>query len=129
MLARESSIRQALERGEPEVGIFWLLPSGVFLKSSLPASEGIPYGDFVNGPSDHYRFWEQLRPHAPALQGLEYNEVPRVRINYHRPSGTYRILASRATLANPKLVRRIKQEFHITGQKVELIADAHYEIP
>lgn len=127
IVARRERIRRHIVAGVPEVGIWWI-HRGKAIVSSVPFNEGIDYGDFVTGPTDHYRYWEQIRRLVPGLKNLEYDEVPRGRVAYRKPDRTFIILGSKAMLRDPKAVGLIKSEFKLLGRKVVLDPDEHYEL-
>ena len=123
---------------EPLVGIFW----GVSVKGSYTLvidttalSESESYGEFLTHPKGHYEVWEAWRRQGVASlarRGLptsivwqEYEDYPRGRVVYHRPTGLFTIYMDRS-LQGTELVAQIVVEFGLTGMRHEIRGDGHY---
>jgi hypothetical protein len=133
---QDSSIKVG-ETGQ--VGIFWGLPSVApefdVVADALPLRDAEPYGDFLTHPRGHYEVWERWRRAGPAglkAQGLpsaiawkEYDEVPRGRIVYERPSGSFILYADRL-LQTPSVLSLILVRFGLTAAKTRVRSDQHY---
>jgi hypothetical protein len=94
------------------------------------------YGDFLNHGA-HYDHWINLAA-LGALelqkQGLpdifcwsEYEEWPRGRVVFHRPSGRFTLYADR-TLQTPATIRNIIRRFSLPADLTDIRSDAHYVV-
>ncbi|MBJ6802762.1 hypothetical protein [Geomonas propionica] len=110
-----------------EVGIYWFITPSEILQDSVPRTEGDDDGDFVNGPSGHYEFWEHLKTQIPNLKGTEYDRVPRGRVIYSKKDSTFLVYGSTETISNPQRRLIIERDFRLRGERVKYIQDSHYE--
>jgi hypothetical protein len=69
-----------------KVGIFWIY-QGVPIVAAVSLQDGRDDGDFINGPEDHYPYWDRVRRTHPALRAVEYDAVPRGRVLYQKAAG------------------------------------------
>lgn len=107
-----------------KVGIFWVF-RGHLLAATFNVSEGEPFGDAINGRTDHVHYWPTLREQHPPLRHLEYQDVPRGRVLYMQPTGKFLVYLDRAiqTAANQ---RAILKEFQLPPAKTRFLSDPHY---
>jgi len=117
-----------MARTSGEVGIFWFITSTEILQDSVPLSEGHDDGDFINGPSGHYVYWESLKTCIPSLIGIEYDRVPRGRVIYSKLDGTFLVYGSKAMMSDRKMRQLILNDFSLEASNVRFIADDHYEM-
>ncbi|WP_428392763.1 hypothetical protein [Lichenicoccus sp.] len=123
---------------EPLVGIFWGVPMNgdhVLVIDTTALSKGESYGEFLTHPKGHYEVWEAWRRQGAASlaeRGLpaciawqEYEDCPRGRVVYHRPTGLFTIYAD-PFLQPTKVVARIVAAFALAGMRREVRGDAHY---
>lgn len=111
-----------------DVGIFWFITPTDIIQDSVQYAEGDDDGEFVNGPSGHYVFWESLKKQIPSLNGIEYDRVPRGRVIYSKRDNTFLVYGSRETISNPQMRLIIEKDFCLEGKKVRFIQDNHYEL-
>ena len=111
-----------------DVGIFWFITPADILQDSVSLTEGQDDGDFVNGPSGHYEFWEHLKTQIPSLKGIEYDRVPRGRVIYCKGDCTFLVYGSTATISDPQMRMIIERDFRLRGERVKYIQDSHYEM-
>jgi hypothetical protein len=123
--ARQKAIKQAVAAGVGEVGIFWLF-RGEVLSDSIPWTLGEEYGDFVNGHSDHCKFWRSLRRHNPALVDYEYDQVPRGRVVYSKKDDKFFVYGSEDFVRDEEEKTLVVSEFHLPLGKMVFRADEHY---
>lgn len=102
---------------------------------ALPLAEAVPYGDMLTieiGHSDHWaalarRGGSGLRsagiPSAPLWS--EYDEWPRGRVLFDRPSAHFIIRADRQ-LHRPDRVARIARYFGFEAASAAILPDEHY---
>lgn len=125
---RNNRMAAAIEVNEPEVGVFWILPNKDLLKFSVPLSQGIDYGQFIVGTTDHFRIWEEMRAYLPAsVKTKEYDEVPRGRVSFLKKEKFYTLLGSTSMMNNSDEVKLVIDKFKLKGQKLKKQSDEHYE--
>jgi hypothetical protein len=111
-----------------EVGIFWFITPTEILQDSVPLSKGQDDGEFINGPSGHYEFWERLKEQIPSLRGIEYDRVPRGRVIYSKKEQLFLVYGSKAMVSNKNMRMLILRDFNLVGCEVRFLDDSHYEI-
>jgi hypothetical protein len=109
---------------EPLVGIFWCEGSTAHLHA-VPLSEGVPYGDCVNGPLDHVEFWPELERQHPHLRGREYFELPRGRVVFRRTQNRFAVLMD-ARLHTKAIKTKLVKLFRLPAGRYRFERDAHY---
>jgi len=107
------------------VGIFWIY-KGRILSDSVPWSEGEPYGEFVNGLSDHCTYWVSVQRQLPELRRYEYEQVPRGRVVYRTTDDTFLLYGSERFARDEIQQRRVTQDFQLVGKRVIVKPDEHY---
>jgi len=127
ILTRQRRIKKAVNEGVPEVGIFWYF-QGQIIQSSLPYTEGVDIGDgYINGPADHYLYWEQAKKWNSAIRDYEYDEVPRGRVIYNSNQRKFIVRISRA-LNSSNILSMILREFSLRSANTKVVLDDHYEL-
>ncbi len=110
-----------------EVGIWWFY-NGDLIKSSIPLTEGVEYGDFINGLTDHYPFLERVRMYYNrVLSGYEYEEIPRGRVVYNKTTETFVVYTSARLIKDKNLRSLVLRKFKLPATATQFIQDAHYE--
>jgi len=66
-----------------KVGIFWFYQDRL-LVAAVPLQDGIEDELSINGPYDHFPYWETVRRTIPALRTVEYEALPRGRVLYKK---------------------------------------------
>ncbi len=122
----------------PAIGIFWVLierggPPQV-LEDRVSVDRGEPYGEFLTY-GGHYEYWERLSAlGAPELRrrGLpaavvwsEYEEWPRGRIVFHRPTSRFIVYADRRLRPRP-ILGLVLARFGLQDHDVRVLDDPHY---
>jgi hypothetical protein len=121
----------------PHVGIFWVVqtPNGEprLLAAGCPLDQAEPYGDCQTYGPGHYESWAQWRRDRtvePALRALvrshEYKDWPRGRIVFDRARDLFIIYADRKLLT-PATIARLKSQFLLPMERIELQSDWHYQ--
>ena len=111
--------------GVPQVGIFWILPDGLFA-FKVPHTAGEKCGDFINIPDGHYETWEKIRKVSGKLPE-DYTSYPRGRIVYSIKDQKFLVYLNRKHIKNEQIKKRIIREFRLPADHVEFIYDRHYE--
>jgi hypothetical protein len=106
------------------VGIFWVFEDKV-LAATYALKEGQEYGDAINGLTDHVKYWPHFQKLLPALRHLEYQDVPRGRVLFMRPTGKYHVYMDKV-LHNLKTKRALLKEFELPQRTTRFLMDAHY---
>lgn len=111
-----------------EVGIFWFITSSEILQDSVPFTEGEDDGDFINGPSGHYEYWESLKLKMPVLHSVEYDRVPRGRVVFIKIDETFVVYSSNGIVSCPAKREILMEHFNLKLCKVRFTQDDHYEL-
>lgn len=124
---KQERIRLLKESREPQVGIIYYI-KGALLIEGTPISEAESVGDYVNEPLTHDKYWSILvKKVYPELRHLEYFYYPRGRVVYNKKSKEFYIYLDKLLINRVNLVKRIKEELNLVGQKVKINADPHYK--
>ncbi|MFH5927477.1 hypothetical protein [Roseomonas xinghualingensis] len=125
-------------RTEPQVGIFWLAQDGrgpcSILTRGCTLPEAEEYGDCLTFAEGHYETWEVWRDGnlslEPASQHLrrvitkaEYEEWPRGRVVYERPTDLFVVYADRQAFPHRAL---IEARFSLPAGRTAMRTDLHY---
>ena len=111
-----------------EVGIWWLY-KGALIRSSVPITKGEEYGDFLNGHTDHYNFWDQVLRTNPDLLGYDYVDIPRGRVVYNKKTNTFIIYTSAMLVKNRNLRSLVLKNFNLDSNNTKFKQEDHYEDP
>lgn len=68
----------------PEVGIFWIDDRGNMFAESVSLRDAEDYGEFKIFEGSHFESWDKAVRANPSWRGLEYEEIPRGRVVYHK---------------------------------------------
>jgi len=118
----------------PRVGIFWRV-GGVLVVDHSTLAEAEPYGDCLTHPAGHYERWEQWRKLGASrlaalglprrIASTEYDEWPRGRIVYEKPTRRFVIYADRRLQA-PDVIAAVKTAFGLDRLDAVVRSDLHY---
>ena len=125
------------QRETPNVGIFWLAQTtdgeARLLASGCPLDQAELYGDCLTYGPGHYETWAEWRRDRtvdPALRALvrsyEYEDWPRGRIVFDRVPDRFILYADRKLLT-PATIARLKTQFHLPTERIEVQSDFHYQ--
>ena len=114
--------RQKLPVGK--VGIFWV-HRGELLAAPFALEAGEDYGDAINGPTDHVKFWPEFQTIHRELRELEYQDVPRGRVLYMKPDRQFLVYMDK-TLHTAKVKSAIRKTFGLAASNTRFLLDAHY---
>ncbi|MBW8003809.1 MAG: hypothetical protein FVQ80_17725 [Planctomycetes bacterium] len=101
----------------------------IFHIDSVPVSEGEPWGDFINGPTDHHKEWGYLKRHGilkelPPQFRDKYDSIPRGRVVYSKSKDKYIILHGDSISSQD--LPQIYEEFRLPSQRTIDVVDSHY---
>ena len=102
----------ARKAGESEIGAFFVF-KGEVVKSGTPLSVVGLYGLFKSKTYDHGFFWKSLQRLGAVPRGIEYDEVPRGRVEYDTNEKKFHIYADPCILKDLKALEEIIREFHL----------------
>ena len=125
---RNEEFIKAKKAGEPEVGIFWLLPNGKVWMDGTPVSMAASYGDLKIHEGTHTQYWDSLQRNGIAPADVEYEEYPRGRVAYDAKKRQFFLFADACILKDKAAVSRIMNQFRLpSNTKKE--KDPHYRCP
>ena len=123
---------------EPRLGIFWFIRDRQavlhFLAHTVPLAEAESYGDRLTCLTGHYEMWSAWRRGrpklpapalAPVLAADDYEEWPRGRIVFDRPTARFVLYADRQLLTGTYSAR-IMAHFNLTAARTDTSTDPHY---
>jgi len=116
-----------IDRGEPLVGIFWLLGGRLILDTSS-LTEAEPYGDCLTHRNSHIDYWTEQQRLGTVPLDVEYEEPPRGRVVANTKAQKFYLLADRCILKAPDMVAGIMKAMHLPVNTV-VDADLHYKCP
>ena len=113
----------------PSVGIFWVdvKTAQVFAEmTSLKDSDDL--GEFRIHSGTHYDTWDRMSRRNPAWRGMEYEDIPRGRVVYHKdPHNPVFMVYMSPLLKASKYKNAVAREFNLpTGHVVFDFTDEHY---
>jgi hypothetical protein len=123
----------------PQIGIFWHVRASdggdaILVVDCVPMAKAETYGEFLTHGA-HYEHWSQLAAMSERTLGdqgipnvvrwTEYEEWPRGRVVFHRPSGSFILYADRKLQA-PAIVEDIRRRFSLPADRTDIRSDAHY---
>jgi hypothetical protein len=111
---------------EPHVGIFWWL-SGKLIVDSTPLSAAERYANSLTHSPGHPKCWRALQSKGLIPVDLEYDEVPRGRVNYDLLNDKFLVLFD--TCISAKAIRQVIARMNIPEGKVVKSSDLHYRCP
>jgi hypothetical protein len=107
-----------------KVGIFWVFQD-MLLPGTFALSEGVEYGDAINGATDHVHCWPKFQESHPALSDVEYQDVPRGRVLFMKPHRQFHVYMDKV-LHTQKIKRALMKEFQLPAVGTKFLTDAHY---
>jgi len=120
----KKTVRRASQPETGRVGIFWVF-KGKVLAATYALPEGEQYGDAINGLTDHVKYWSHFQKLHLGLRGMEYQDVPRGRVLFMKPTGIFHVYMDKV-LHNLKTKRALLKEFELPKRSTQFLLDAHY---
>ena len=111
----------------PRLGIFFLVGRRLHV-ASCEVAECEAYGESLNFPGSHIRYWAELRRARLVPDDSEYDEYPRGRAVLDRRSGRASLYADRCILRRGELVARILRQLRLPAG-TGIATDPHYRCP
>jgi hypothetical protein len=102
----------ARKAGESEIGAFFVY-KGEVVKTGTPLSVVGLHGLFKSKTYDHEFFWKSLQRLGAVSCDIEYNEVPRGRVEYDADEEQFHIYADLCILKDRRAMEEISREFHL----------------
>jgi hypothetical protein len=110
---------------EGKVGIFWIF-KGELIHEAVPVSKGDPYGDVLNGLTDHCTHWPHIQRARPATRAYEYEQVPRGRVLFRTTDATFLVYGSERFIRDEQQKRLVCIAFNLLADNTVFRADEHY---
>jgi hypothetical protein len=122
-----------LDSGEPvvpQVGIFWFIQqpgaSPTLLASGVPVESGERYGEHINHPGEHLRYWRGIKLRlSPFFHDCEGRDWPRGRVIYNTRTQRFNVHLNEQLQA-PEFQSEIVSRFNLPKGKTAFASDAHY---
>lgn len=117
------------KQGEPIVGIFWLFNGQLIFDTSL-LSDGEDDGEFIDHPTGHTDYWEELQRLGVVPRDVDYEEPPRGRVLFKKKSGRFALYADRCILKRKSVVKEIMKAMRLPASKTDVGSDGqlgHYK--
>jgi hypothetical protein len=121
----EMKLKHRASKGEPHVGIFWVV-RGKLVIDSTALNEGEAYGDHLTHPRSHIDVWEQWRLSGTVPSESEYEEFPRGRVMYNTKTQRFTLLADRCILKDNGVVKKIMSAMNLPRITTDKGTDPHY---
>jgi hypothetical protein len=118
-------MKRRAPRGEPHVGIFWVV-RGKLLIDSTALSDGEPYGDNLTHARSHIDVWEEWRLGGKVPGELEYEDSPRGRVVFNTKTRRFTLLADRCILKDKGMVKKIMSAMNLPSKITDTGTDEHY---
>jgi hypothetical protein len=115
-----------LDGGTPEVGVFFLVGTELFVEGTSLAEAGT-YANCKMHEGDHIQYWDKLLL-AGAVPESEYDEHPRGRVVFNFKTEQFTIYADRCILGRKALVAAIKSALRLPNA-AKTAPDSHYRCP
>jgi hypothetical protein len=117
----------ACKAGEPEVGVFFLY-DGEVLKSGTPFSVDGLHGLFKSKKYDHELLWKSLQRPGIVPREVQYDEVPRGRVEYDINEKKFCVFADPCILKDRNALNEINREFRLkSANTAEPQRDRRYQ--
>ena len=102
----------AHKAGEPEIGAFFVY-KGEVVRTGTPLSVVGLHGLFKSKTNNHEFFWKSLQRLGAVPRDIEYNEVPRGRVDYDAKERRFYVYADLCILKDRRALEEINREFHL----------------
>jgi hypothetical protein len=109
---------------KPEVGVFWVF-KGRLLKFTKPLEQGYDNGEVVDTDDNHLDVWPKLQMALPQLRVLEYEDVPRGRVLFHKAARRFGVYMDKR-LHVQHVKRKIVAAFQLPTSTTDFLTDPHY---
>ena len=114
----------------PEVGIFWFIQQPgsppTLLGSGVAVKDGEPYGDYINYPGEHLRYWPDIKRHlSPFFHDCKCKDWPRGRVIYNTKTQRFDVYLNEQ-LQTPGFESEILAYFNLPEDKTSFASDPHY---
>ena len=128
MAESQDRLKQKIDEGVPEVGIFWLINREV-LQDSVPWNESsgiVMDGRYLNGPSDHLSFWKRAKRWLPEAGVRDHFFYARGRVIRDIEENVFIVVTTSAIVENPRAKVAIRESFSLPDD-VRFESHSHYE--
>ncbi len=108
----------------PRVGLFFVVGGKPWVHG-VPWTEVLSHAGFRTCALGHPDYWRRLLEANAVPRGLEYEDAPRGRVNYHDGSGRFTLFADRCIIKSKRLVTRIMRKLCLP-KDTNVDTDSHY---
>lgn len=113
--------------GESDVGVFFVYNGEVLMQGTPFSVDGL-HGLFKSKTGDHDFFWKSLQRLGIVPHDVEYDVVPRGRVDYDIDKKKFYVYADPCILKDRKALDEINREFHLPSTNTEEPErDPHYK--
>ncbi|MGA2137198.1 MAG: hypothetical protein ABSH50_33330 [Bryobacteraceae bacterium] len=114
----------------PKVGIFWFIQelgqAPTLLGSGVAIGNGELYGEFINYPGDHSRYWLEINSRLPqSFHQCGPKDWPRGRVIYDRKTQRFEVYLNEQ-LQTPNFEAEILAYFNLPAAQTSFASDPHY---
>jgi hypothetical protein len=106
----------------PMVGIFYFVRGKLLIEGSL-LSEGESYGSSITHARAHTTMWSELIEAGQVLRA-PYEENPRGRVNYHRDTERFTLMADWCIRNQNGLIAEIMKQLHLPKGRTDVRSDS-----
>jgi len=107
-----------------QIGIFFVV-GGKPLVEGIPWLENPSISGFRTYAVGHPDFWQRLQQSGAVPMEMQYEDVPRGRVNYMDATGRFTLLADNCIIKSKPLVRKIMAVLGLPKQTT-VVRDLHY---
>jgi hypothetical protein len=113
-----------------KVGIFWFVQepgaSARFVGSGVAVSQGERYGEYINYPGEHSRYWPDVKPCLSSFfHDHGHKDWPRGRVLYNTKTQAFEVCLNEQ-LQTPKFLAEILAYFNLPEAMTSFASDPHY---
>ncbi|MFZ0301878.1 MAG: hypothetical protein WAL75_04300 [Terracidiphilus sp.] len=116
------------QAAKPEVGIFRVYGDR-FLVNGTPFRAAVGLGSFKTHDKGHDAFWNVLQRNGIVPRDVEYDEIPRGRVNYDTRERKFYLFVDPCIKKNKPMMNRIEGEMHLPSAQIVVRLDSHYRCP
>ena len=127
-MINNSSIGDIFSDNIPKVGIFWYYKNNLIV--NCQRTDMVKNIDgFLDLPTSHYDYWNNVCSEIPELRIYEYEEIPRGRVVMKSEASQYIVYSSKSLAKDKDFRIKIIKKFSLPPNNTSFVSDLHYEDP